>query len=104
MQLVEQLFSDEARAKGVFPAIATHDTRLIEQIKGFALRRGVGQDRFEFQMLYGIRPRLQQQLVADGYRVRVYVPYGQQWFPYLMRRLAERPANVSFLLRNLLRR
>jgi proline dehydrogenase len=104
MQIVEQLFSDEAQAKGVFPAIATHDTRLIEQSKALALRRGVGLDRFEFQMLYGIRPRLQKQLVAEGYRMRVYVPYGQQWFPYLMRRLAERPANVSFLLRNLLRR
>ena len=103
MQIVDQLFSDEAQANGVFPAIATHDTRLIEQTKILALRRGVGQDHFEFQMLYGIRPRLQRQLVAEGYRVRVYVPYGQQWFPYLMRRLAERPANVSFLLRNLLR-
>jgi len=104
IQLGEQLFSDEAQAKGVFPAIATHDTRLIEQTKSLTLRRGVSQDRFEFQMLYGIRPRLQKQLVAEGYRVRVYVPYGQQWFPYLMRRLAERPANLSFLLRNLLRR
>jgi proline dehydrogenase len=103
VQIVEQLFSDEAKAKGLFPAIATHDTRLIEQTKTLALRRGVGQDHFEFQMLYGIRPRLQKKLVAEGYRVRVYVPYGQQWFPYLMRRLAERPANVSFLLRNLLR-
>jgi proline dehydrogenase len=103
IQLAEQLFSDEARSKGVFPAIATHDTRLIEQTRSLALHRGVGQDRFEFQMLYGIRPKLQKQLVAEGYRVRVYVPYGQQWFPYLMRRLAERPANVSFLLRNLLR-
>ena len=103
IQLEEQLFSDEAQAKGVFPAIATHDTRLIEQTKSLTLRRGVSQDRFEFQMLYGIRPRLQKQMVAEGYRVRVYVPYGQQWFPYLMRRLAERPANVSFLLRNLLR-
>ena len=103
VQLVEQLFSDEAQANGVFPAIATHDTRLIEHTKALALRRGVGQDRFEFQMLYGIRTKLQRQLAAEGYHVRVYVPYGQQWFPYLMRRLAERPANLSFLLRNLLR-
>ncbi len=103
IQLGEQLFSKEAQAAGVFPAIATHDTRLIERIKTLALRRGVGQDRFEFQMLYGIRPRLQKQLITEGYRMRVYVPYGQQWFPYLMRRLAERPANVYFLLRNLLR-
>jgi proline dehydrogenase len=104
VQLVEQLFSDEAQANGVFPAIATHDTRLIEQTKAIARHRGLGQDRFEFQMLYGIRTKLQRQLIAEGYRVRVYVPYGRQWFPYLMRRLAERPANVSFLLRNLLRR
>lgn len=103
MQIVEQLFSDEAQANGVFPAIATHDTRLIEQTKALTLRRKIARDRFEFQMLYGIRPRLQQQLVAEGYHVRVYVPYGQQWFPYLMRRLAERPANVSFLLRNLIK-
>jgi proline dehydrogenase len=103
IQLMEQLFSDEAQANGVFPAIATHDTRLIDRARDHALRRGVAQDRFEFQMLYGIRSGLQHQLVTDGYRVRAYVPYGEQWYPYLLRRLAERPANVSFLLRSLLR-
>jgi proline dehydrogenase len=103
LQLMEQLFSDEAQANGVFPAIGTHDTRLIDQAREHALRRGVARDRFEFQMLYGIRSRLQHQLVTDGYRVRAYVPYGEQWYPYLLRRLAERPANVSFLLRSLLR-
>ena len=64
--------------------------------------QGIPPDRFEFQMLYGIRSRLQRQLAAEGYRVRAYVPYGEQWYPYFMRRLAERPANVFFLLRNLL--
>lgn len=101
VRLLEHLFSDRALANGVFPAIATHDTRLIEWTKTHASQRGLSQDSFEFQMLYGIRPRLQRQLVAEGYRVRAYVPYGEQWYPYLMRRLAERPANLVFLLRNL---
>jgi proline dehydrogenase len=100
---MEQLVSDEAQSNGEFPAIGTHDTRLIDQAREHALRRGVARDRFEFQMLYGIRSKLQHQLVTDGYRVRAYVPYGEQWYPYLLRRLAERPANVSFLLRSLLR-
>jgi proline dehydrogenase len=103
LRLMKQLLSDEALAKGVFPAIATHDTRLIDETRDHARRRGIAQDRFEFQMLYGIRPGLQRELAAEGYRVRAYVPYGDQWYPYLMRRLAERPANVAFLLRNLLR-
>ena len=103
LQLMVQLFSDEAQANGVLPAIATHDTRLINEAKEHALERGIAPDRFEFQMLYGIRPGLQQALAAEGYRVRAYVPYGQQWYPYFMRRLAERPANLAFLLRNLLR-
>jgi proline dehydrogenase len=103
LRLMKQLLSDEALANGVFPAIATHDTRLIDETKEHALRRNIARDRFEFQMLYGIRPGLQRELVAEGYRVRAYVPYGEQWYPYFMRRLAERPANVAFLLRNLLR-
>ncbi|MEJ2209493.1 MAG: proline dehydrogenase family protein [Anaerolineae bacterium] len=101
---MERLFSPEARANGVVPAIATHDTRLIDWAKEHADREGIGRDEFEFQMLYGIRPGLQRQLAAEGYRVRAYVPYGRQWYPYFMRRLAERPANVIFLLRNLARR
>jgi proline dehydrogenase len=104
IQIMEQLFSDEAQASGVFPAIATHDTRLIDEARDHALCRKVTQDRFEFQMLYGIRSGLQRQLAAEGHRVRAYVPYGEQWYPYFLRRLAERPANVHFLLRNLLRR
>lgn len=103
IRLMEQLFSDEAQSNGVFPAIGTHDTRLIDWAKDYTHQRAIPQDRFEFQMLYGIRSGLQRQLVAEGYRVRAYVPYGDQWFPYFMRRLAERPANVVFLARNLLR-
>jgi proline dehydrogenase len=103
VRLMEQLFSEEAQANGAFPAIATHDTKLIDWTKDHARRQGIPQDRFEFQMLYGIRSGLQRQLAAEGYRVRAYVPYGEQWYPYFMRRLAERPANVLFLLRNLLR-
>ena len=103
LQLVKQLLGQEAQANGVFPAIATHDTRLIDETKEHVRRQGIAPDRFEFQMLYGIRPGLQQALAAEGYRVRAYVPYGRQWYPYFMRRLAERPANVTFLLRNLLK-
>jgi proline dehydrogenase len=102
-RLMEQLFSDEAQANGVFPAIATHDADLIDRTKAYADRRSVARDSFEFQMLRGVRSRLQHQLVAEGYRVRAYVPYGEQWYPYLLRRLAERPANAYLLLRNLIR-
>ncbi len=103
VRLMEQLFSDKAQANGVFPAIATHDEHLIAWAREHARERQISPERFEFQMLYGIRPGLQHQLVADGYRVRAYVPYGRQWFPYFMRRLAERPANVVFLARNMFR-
>jgi proline dehydrogenase len=103
VHLMEFLFSDKARATGVFPAIATHDAKLIEWVKAHTHRKGIPPDRFEFQMLYGIRTDLQRQLAAEGYRVRAYVPYGEQWYPYFMRRLAERPANVLFLARTLLR-
>ena len=88
---------------GRYPAIATQDERLIEHATAFTEERGIGADRFEFQMLYGVRRDLQEWLVGQGYTVRVYVPYGSQWYPYFMRRLAERPANVFFLLRNILR-
>ena len=87
---------------GAFPAIATHDPAMIEATKRHAKERGYGKDRFEFQMLYGIRRDLQAALVAEGYGMRIYVPYGRQWFPYFMRRLGERPANVGFVLRGLL--
>ena len=89
---------------GVYPALATHDPEMIEHVLAFAKRRGIPKDGFEFQMLYGIRRDLQQQLVASGYCLRLYVPYGGAWYPYFMRRLAERPANLLFLARNLCRR
>ena len=103
VRLMERLFSDTARNHGVIPAIATHDTTLIERTKEYTRSMGIPSNLVEFQMLYGIRSGLQRQLAADGYRMRIYVPYGEQWYPYFMRRLAERPANVLFLLRNLLK-
>jgi len=87
---------------GTYPALATHDERLIEDARAYALQRGIAKDRFEFQMLYGIRRDLQTSLVANGYRMRIYVPFGRQWFPYFMRRLGERPANVGFVIRGIL--
>ncbi len=86
---------------GTYPRLATHDDRLIGQARNAAARLGVGRDAFEFQMLYGVRPTLQDALVRNGYRLRVYVPFGEQWYPYFMRRLAERPANLVFFLRSL---
>ena len=84
--------------RGTYPGIATHDVRIIAHAKAFARRRGIVPGRFEFQMLYGVRRDLQHALRRDGWTVRVYVPFGEQWYPYLMRRLAERPANIAFLL------
>jgi proline dehydrogenase len=89
--------------EGTFPAIATHDERLIRRAIRFAREAGIVRDRFEFQMLYGVRRDLQEQLSRAGYGVRVYVPFGTEWYPYFMRRLAERPANVAFVLRSVLR-
>jgi proline dehydrogenase len=89
---------------GIYHGIATHDPAMIEATKNFAREQNIKRDQFEFQMLYGIRADLQEKLVRDGFRVRVYIPYGEDWFPYFMRRLAERPANVAFFLRNLLPR
>ncbi|HTP35876.1 MAG TPA: proline dehydrogenase family protein [Candidatus Acidoferrales bacterium] len=88
---------------GAYPAMATHDEKLIAQIERYVAERNVARDAFEFQMLYGIRRDLQRRLVAQGYRLRLYVPFGGAWYPYYMRRLAERPANVFFILRNLFR-
>jgi len=84
--------------QGTYPAIATHDEAIIADTRAYAAERKLGRDRFEFQMLYGIRRDLQSSLVADGYRMRIYLPFGRQWFPYFMRRLGERPANVGFVL------
>jgi proline dehydrogenase len=88
---------------GFYHGIATHDPRMIGATIRFAAAKKITKDDFEFQMLYGVRTDLQRQLVADGYRVRVYIPFGRDWFPYFMRRLAERPANLAFFLRNLVR-
>jgi proline dehydrogenase len=86
-----------------YPAIATHDPRLIAKAIEITDREGIGPDRFEFQMLYGVRRDLQRTLLDRGYTVRIYVPYGREWYPYFMRRLAERPANVGFMLRAILK-
>jgi proline dehydrogenase len=88
---------------GTYPAIATHDPIILDATKKFAAAQSIGQDKFEFQMLYGIRRDLQAALASEGYRFRVYVPFGREWFPYFMRRLGERPANVGFVFRSLLR-
>ncbi len=93
--LTERLLEADA-----YPAVATHDPDMIERVSAFARQRRIGQDRFEFQMLYGVRRDLQRRLLADGHRLRIYVPYGTEWYPYFMRRLAERPANVLFVLRS----
>jgi proline dehydrogenase len=89
--------------RGTYPAIATHDEKMIEATKAYAASKNTPRDRFEFQMLYGIRRDLQRRLIAEGYRLRLYVPFGKAWYPYYMRRMAERPANVLFILRNLFR-
>ncbi len=86
-----------------YHAIATHDERIIETTMEFARMQGIARDHFEFQMLYGIRRDLQMKLAQEGYNVRIYIPYGRRWYPYFMRRLAERPANVMFVARNLLK-
>jgi len=88
---------------GVYNGLATHDERIIEEAKAYATREGVPRDAFEFQMLHGIRRDLQQQLVKDGWGMRVYIPFGTEWYPYLMRRLGERPANALFIAKNLFR-
>lgn len=87
-------------ADGTYPAIASHDERLVRKAVEQARKRGLGPNHFEFQMLYGIRRDLQKELVAQGFRLRVYVPYGDAWYPYFMRRLAERPSNVWFMVKN----
>ena len=91
----------ELMLKGNYPGLATHDETIIKEAKRFAKANAIAPNRYEFQMLYGVRRDLQDQLVREGYRMRVYVPFGTQWYPYLMRRLAERPANVAFLTGNM---
>lgn len=94
VQLAQRLICD-----GTYPGLATHDSAIIDTIKAFVQRNDIARDRFEFQMLYGVRRDLQQQLIKEGYHVRVYVPFGEAWYPYLMRRMAERPANLLFILK-----
>jgi proline dehydrogenase len=98
VRLMQRLLAD-----GVYPGIATHDPQMISATKEYAASEKIALDRFEFQMLYGIRRDLQAHLVREGYRMRVYVPVGTHWYPYLMRRLAERPANVWFVVKNVLK-
>lgn len=90
-------------SEGNYPGIATHDEAIIAEACRYAAAKGIARDRFEFQMLYGVRRDLQERLVRGGYRMRVYVPFGTQWYPYLMRRLAERPANIAFMTVNIFR-
>jgi proline dehydrogenase len=97
-ELMERLLRE-----GNYPALATHDEAIIGTARKFVAREGIGAERYEFQMLYGVRRDLQDQLRTAGHRLRVYVPFGTQWYPYLMRRLAERPANIAFILGNVLR-
>jgi proline dehydrogenase len=102
---VDAAYARELRmllVQGHYPAIATHDPKLIELTRKYADEHGVARDRYEFQMLYGVRRDLQQSLVREGYSVRVYIPFGREWFPYFMRRLGERPANVMFVIRGVL--
>ena len=89
--------------EGTYPAIASHDEAILDEAIAYVQDSGIEPNRFEFQMLYGIRRELQRRLVKKGFRLRVYVPYGAAWYPYFMRRLAERPANVLFLIPNLFR-
>lgn len=96
VKLAEQMVASD-----VYCGMATHDGKMIEAVERFVAERGIARDRFEFQMLYGVRRDLQRDLAARGYRVRVYLPFGTDWYPYFMRRLAERPANVIFILKNL---
>jgi len=98
VRLMERLL-----AAGNYPGLATHDEAIIAYARDFVRRQGVGTDRFEFQMLYGVRRDLQESLRQAGFRLRVYIPFGTQWYPYLMRRLAERPANIAFFLGNIVR-
>jgi proline dehydrogenase len=88
---------------GVYHGLATHDEKIIEDMKQFARAENIPPTAYEFQMLHGVRRDLQQQLVRDGYALRVYIPFGTEWYPYFMRRLAERPANVFFIAKNMFR-
>jgi proline dehydrogenase len=107
MPTIRREFMREAEAlleRGNYPGIATHDERVIAAVETFVRERGIPRDRFEFQMLYGVRPEVQRRLVADGYRLRIYVPYGTHWAGYFYRRITERPENIMFALRSMISR
>ncbi len=98
VRLMQRLLTE-----GNYPGIATHDTNMIDAVKEFARQKNISTDRYEFQMLFGVRRELQEQLVQQGYRLRIYTPFGEHWYPYTMRRLAERPANLRFALTSMVR-
>jgi proline dehydrogenase len=104
VKLMQLMLSEKARQNGMYLGVATHDEQMVNATRSFAQREGIEPHEFEFQMLYGIRRDLQEGLESEGYQVRVYVPYGTAWYPYFVRRLAERPANLWFFLSNLARR
>ncbi len=101
-KLLENLLGERARKNGVYVGVATHDDKIIDWTKSFVRENGVGKEEFEFQMLYGIRSDLQRKIVGEGYQMRAYIPFGTHWYPYYMRRLAERPANLLFFARSVL--
>ncbi len=101
VRLIRELLGEEARANGVYPAFATHDDKMVQAVIDYVKEHNIATDKFEFQMLYGVRTELQDHLRDLGYRVRIYVPYGEAWYPYLMRRMAEKPANLQLVLANL---
>ena len=103
IKLMQQLLSHEARQNNVYLGVATHDEKMITATMAYVQSQGIQPHEFEFQMLFGIRRELQERIVAQGYQMRVYVPYGTAWYPYFVRRLAERPANLWFFISNLLR-
>lgn len=103
IKMMQMMLSEEARRKGVYVGIATHDEKMIQATQAYVQAHGIERPSFEFQMLYGIRRELQEQLVADGYQLRIYVPFGTAWYPYFMRRLIERPANLWFFMSNFFR-
>ncbi len=102
-RLIQMMWAPEARRRGTFLAVATHDERIIKWARAYVYHWHIPMDAYEFQMIHGVRRDLQQRLADEGYRVRVYIPYGTHWYPYFMRRLAERPANLLFFLRALFR-
>jgi proline dehydrogenase len=104
VKLTQMMLGQKARANGVYLGIATHDEEMIQSALDYVASQGIAPDEYEFQMLYGIRRDLQEGLVSKGYQVRVYVPYGTAWYPYFVRRLAERPANLWFFFSNLFKR